>query len=116
MGLVGAGYIADFHALALSGMKGVDLVGVCDPDIRSARSCAERWGVQEAFPSLEVMLKAGSIDCVHILAPPDLHHSLAREALDAGVKVFLEKPMCTSVADAEDLCAVASVKNLQSGR
>ena len=54
------------------------------------------------------MLKNTQLDCVHVLTPPNLHYSLAKAALQAGLHVFLEKPMCTSVAEADDLLELAN--------
>ena len=54
------------------------------------------------------MLKNTQLDCVHVLTPPNLHYSLAKAALQAGLHVFLEKPMCTSVAEADNLLELAN--------
>jgi predicted dehydrogenase/nucleoside-diphosphate-sugar epimerase len=113
--IVGTGYIADFHARAIGGVKGVDLVSVCDANLNSAQSFAAAWGVPAAFDSLEPMLRDERLDCVHVLVPPDRHHSLARTALQSGVHVFVEKPMCVSVEQADELLALARDKRLRLG-
>ena len=113
--IVGTGYIAEFHARAIMAMPRVKLVSVCDANLRSAQSFAAAQGVPAAFDSLESMLEAQQLDVIHILAPPDKHHSLAKTALQSGVNVFLEKPMCTSVDEAEDLLALAREKGLRVG-
>src|SRR5947209_8381825 len=95
--IVGTGYIAEFHARAIRVIDGVELVSVCDSNSRSANAFAADWHVSTAFDSLETMLHNQQLDCIHVLAPPDQHYSLAKAALQRGVHVFLEKPMCTSV-------------------
>ena len=55
------------------------------------------------------MLKNERLDAIHILVPPDLHYLIASAALEAGVNVFLEKPMCISVEEANKLAELASM-------
>jgi ornithine cyclodeaminase/alanine dehydrogenase-like protein (mu-crystallin family) len=69
-GIVGTGYIADFHAHAIRQLEGVELVSVCDASLGSARSFAARWGVEGAFDSVESMLQHQRLDCIHVLVPP----------------------------------------------
>src|ERR1700733_5033224 len=113
--IVGTGYIASFHARAIRGVKGVELVSVCDANLSSAQSFAEDWGVTAVFDSLESMLHNQRVDTVHVLAPPDQHHALASEALRSGAHVFLEKPMCSSVEQADDLLRMARDTRLKLG-
>ena len=114
-GIVGTGYIASFHARAVRAVKGVELVGVCDTNLSSAQAFASRWEVSEAFGSFDAMLRKQRVDTVHVLAPPDQHHALASAALRSGAHVFLEKPMCLSIAEAEDLLKIASDRRLKIG-
>ncbi|KRQ94736.1 hypothetical protein CQ12_04190 [Bradyrhizobium jicamae] len=105
--LVGTGYIAEFHAKAVRNIPGIELGAVCDADLKRAQTFAAAWNVPLAFSSLDEMLENARIDCIHLLAPPDLHHGLAKKALLKGVHVFLEKPMCTSVAESDELVQLA---------
>ncbi len=113
--IVGTGYIAEFHARAIRAAQGVQLVSVCDANLRSAQSFAAAWGVAAAFDSLESMLQDQRLDSVHVLVPPDLHHSLAKLALQSGIHVFLEKPMCSTADAADELLAIARDKGLRIG-
>lgn len=113
--IVGTGYIADFHARAISMAEGVELAATCDANLGRVQAFAKAWNIPRAFESLAAMLADAKIDCVHILTPPDLHFSLAKAALDAGVHVFLEKPMCTSVAQADELVELARERGLYVG-
>lgn len=113
--IVGTGYIADFHARAIAASPGVALICAADANLRNAQSFADRWGLSAAYDSLESMLQSQQIDCVHLLVPPDHHFRLAKTALEAGIHVFLEKPMCTSVAEADELVRLAAENNLYLG-
>jgi predicted dehydrogenase/nucleoside-diphosphate-sugar epimerase len=113
--ILGTGYIAEFHARAIRTLPDVELVSVCDTNLRRAQSFAAEWGVPTAFDSLQPMLADQRIDAVHVLTPPDLHCSLAKSALHAGANVFLEKPMCTSVPEVEELLEIAGARSLLVG-
>lgn len=102
VGLVGAGYIAKWHAEVLSGVPGVKLVAVCDPAISAAQGLAGAFGIK-AYLSLAQMMAETPCDAVHILTPPHLHKPLALEALALGAHVLVEKPFALSVAEAEEM-------------
>jgi predicted dehydrogenase/nucleoside-diphosphate-sugar epimerase len=113
--IVGTGYIAEFHARAIRTLPDVELVSVCDASLRRARSFAAEWAVPTAFDSLESMLAGQRIDVVHVLTPPDQHYYLAKSSLHAGANVFLEKPMCTSIREADELLEIADARALLVG-
>ncbi len=115
VGLAGAGYIADWHAKCLASVPRVELAAVCDQLTARARSLAERFAVPHAYGSLAEMLSAEDLDAVHILLPPDRHFDAAREAIDAGVAVFLEKPMCDRADACDALVALAAERRVRLG-
>ena len=112
VGLVGAGYIAKWHAEVLSGVPGVQLVAVCDPAISAAQGLAQAHGIA-AHASLAQMMAQTPCDAVHILTPPHLHKALALEALALGAHVLVEKPFATNVAEAEEMRAAAAAAGRQ---
>ena len=113
--IIGTGYIASFHARAIRWVNGVELVSVCDANVSSAQRFAADWGVPAVFDSVQSMLHDQRVDAVHVLVPPDQHHAIASVALRAGTNVFLEKPMCTSVDQADDLLQTARDSGLKLG-
>ena len=115
VGLVGAGYIADWHAQGLRSVENVELAAVCDRVTARAQALAGKFGVAQVYGSLEDMLAAERLDAVHVLLPPDQHFEAARTALEAGVNVFLEKPMCDRAADCETLVRLAAERGLRLG-
>jgi len=112
--LVGAGYIADTHLAALRGLPAVEVVALCDVALERARAAAARHGVAHAVASLAELVGL-SIDVVHLCVPPDLHVALARECLEHGFSVFVEKPLALSARDAEELFALARERGLALG-
>jgi predicted dehydrogenase/nucleoside-diphosphate-sugar epimerase len=118
--LLGAGYIADWHAQALKSVDGVELVAVCDRFAAKAEALARKFGVAKVYGSLDEMLAADEanpekLDAVHILTPPDKHFEAARRVLEAGINVLLEKPMCDRAADCEALVRLAEERGLRLG-
>jgi predicted dehydrogenase/nucleoside-diphosphate-sugar epimerase len=112
---LGTGYIADWHAQAIAKVSNAELVAVCDRILPKAEALAKKFGVPKTYGSLETMLEQESLDAVHVLVPPDRHFEAARTVLDAGVDVFLEKPMCDRAADCESLVRIADQRGLRVG-
>ncbi len=113
--LVGAGGIAPSHALALRELPFVDLVAVVDPNLSRARSLAERFGIGAVHAEPSAPIDQGACDAAHLLVPPDLHAPTGRRFIEAGVHVLVEKPLATSVAEAQDLTRAAAARGVVLG-
>ena len=113
--LLGAGYIADWHAKCLKSVADVELVAVCDQAQERAEALAARFGIAKSYASLAAMLQAEKLDAVHILLPPDLHFAAASAVIEAGVSVFLEKPMCESAGLCDQLVQEAADRQVHLG-
>lgn len=107
VGLIGVGYIADYHARALQRTSGVTLAAVCDVSIDRARRFAEQYGIEQYYASGDEMLREAALDAAHVLTPPPLHKDLARRALEAGLDVLVEKPLTPSSRDCTELIDTA---------
>lgn len=112
--LVGAGYVAQFHRDILAEMPGVELVAICDADAERARAAARQWHVPNAVGSVHELAGLG-IDVAHVLVPPDLHVPVARQLLEAGIGVLVEKPLALSSAEARELHDLAGRLGLPLG-
>src|ERR1019366_3338482 len=114
--LIGAGFISTTHIEALkAAVPEAEIVAIIDRNLALAKSRAEQWGIPNVYGDIEELIAAGVADVAHVLAPPDLHASIAQRLLEAGMHVLLEKPMSTSVADCEALTALAADKKLVLG-
>ena len=111
--LLGAGYIATWHADAIRATPGVELVGVCDLSAAAAGDLAGTYGIR-AFTSLDEMIAADVCDAVHIVTPPQSHAPLAIQCLEAGLHVMVEKPFALSREDAEAVGAAAKKAGRQA--
>ncbi len=114
VGLVGAGYIASWHAEALKATPGVELAAVVDPSETAARGLADALGVP-SFASVADMLAAQAVDAAHILTQPHLHAALAQECLAGGLDVLVEKPFATNGNEARAMLAAAQTAGRQIG-
>ena len=78
-----------------------------------ARQLAERFNISGVFSDIHEMFTSVSPDVVHITTPPQSHFPLAKQCLQAGSHVYLEKPFTVTAAEAKELIALADNKGLQ---
>ncbi|MCB1175361.1 MAG: Gfo/Idh/MocA family oxidoreductase [Leptospiraceae bacterium] len=109
LGLVGTGHMGQYHVNVAVGMEPYEIVGICDANAEQLQTVAERFDLK-AYSDFEVML--AEVDAVAIAVPTVLHFEIARKALEAGKHVLVEKPITTSVAQAEELVHIAESKQL----
>src|SRR3954454_2551268 len=102
--VIGCGTISIVHLGAITGLDGVDLVGVCDTDADRAAAVGRTYGVPW-FTDHAELLATVHPQVVHVCTPHDEHVPVAIDALDTGVAVLLEKPVGHTVAEAERLLA-----------
>jgi predicted dehydrogenase len=111
--IVGCGKIADQHVHAIRRIPNCSIVAVCDQEPLMARQLAERFKISGVFSDLQEILATVSPDVVHITTPPRSHFPLAKQCLQAGSHVYLEKPFTVTAAEAKELIALADNKGLQ---
>lgn len=101
VGVVGAGKIAQIAELpALVSRDDVVLAGLVTATAASARSNLSRWPFERSYASFEEMIDLANLDVVCVLTPKHLHTSFVIQAIDAGLDVFCEKPLATTIDDA----------------
>ena len=99
-GILGCGMIANFHAEAIKSLGNAVLYGVADNNLDIAKNFANKYSIK-AYDSYSDMLSDKNIDIVCICTPSFFHAQNAIDALRAKKHVVLEKPMATTVSDAE---------------
>jgi predicted dehydrogenase len=100
--IVGTGFIARVHAIALQAI-GVELAAVCG----RTRERAESFGSAAAYADLRELLERERIDALHVCTPNNLHAEQALAALERGIHVVCEKPLATSAEESRALVAAA---------
>jgi predicted dehydrogenase len=90
----------------------VTLVAVADPVVERAHAVAAQYGIPEVYARLEEMLERSDIDLVINLTPIPLHGSTSMKILEAGKHLVAEKPIATTMEDADALIELANAKGL----
>lgn len=102
--VIGAGRLGGFHAQKLARRDDVELVAVVDPVPENRDRLAAECHTE---PRADYRDLLGRLDAAVIAAPTSLHHRIAREFLAAGIHLLVEKPLCTTRAEADELLALA---------
>src|SRR6185436_13414266 len=112
IGFIGAGQMAGQHLDALRRVATSHrVVGICDLRLDVARALAQRAGAP-AYTTVADFLSDARPNIVHVCTHPATHFDLARQALQAGAHVYIEKPFAETRADAEALFALAQERGL----
>src|ERR1700683_4238686 len=98
--VVGVGHLGKEHARILAGLADVELVGVADVNFEQARTVAQRLGTQ-AFSDHGPLLNL--VDAASIVVPTTHHLAVAREFLQRGIPLLIEKPLARTSAEAKEL-------------
>ena len=115
VGIVGCGAIAGMrHIPAFLRLKrGVTVQAVCDKDESLARDTASKYLIPEAYSDLSQMLSKERLDIVDICTPPQIHASLALEAIQNNCHVILEKPMALKTSDCDEMVKASQKYNVK---
>ncbi len=106
-GIIGAGFIGSVHAHAVRANGNV-LSRVADSTPELAARAAVRLGAEAPAESALALIASDDVDVVHICTPNATHAALTEAAIAAGKSVICEKPLATSVSDAERLLSLAT--------
>jgi len=104
VGVIGVGYLGRYHAQKYAAMKDVELVGVADIDPIQAQRVADECSTA-AYGNYREMLD--KVDAVSIVVPTVNHHEVAIACLQQKVDILVEKPITTTLEEADDLIAQA---------
>lgn len=106
--IVGSGRIVPQMLEAMQTVQGYEVVAICG----RSREKAGRFGIPHVYTDYAEMLARTDIDFVYVALPNSLHFEAARQALLAGKNVLCEKPFTSTVAQAEELFALADERGL----
>jgi predicted dehydrogenase len=111
--IVGCGKVADQHVQAIQRISDCRIIAGVDRELLMASQLAERFKIPRYFSNLNEMLRTCEPDVVHITTPPQSHFSVAKQCLEFGSHVYLEKPFAISAADTEALIQFAESRGLK---
>jgi predicted dehydrogenase len=103
----GTGFVGRVHLEAIRRLGYVELYAIGEPQIEKANQLAAEFGAQKTEADYRRILEDPAVDAVHICTPNFMHAPIAKDALQAGKHVICEKPLATSVKEAQDLVKTA---------
>ena len=112
IGVIGLGYWGPNIVRNLISNKNVAKVVCCDSNSKRLESTKLRFPTVETVTDHKAILKDPSVIAVAVVTPVSTHYRLAKEALEAGKHVLIEKPMTDSVKTSEELIEIAERKKL----
>lgn len=110
VGVLGAGHLGKIHLKLLQQSTKYELIGFFDQDIENAKKVSEEFGYRY-FESVSELIDA--VEVVDIVTPTLSHFDCAKEAIEKGRHVFIEKPITNTVTEAEALKTLASVHHVK---
>jgi len=109
-GVIGTGHMGHYHVnVYAEQLINADLVGIADIDKEKVESLAEKYGIKSYVDYRKLLDK---VEAISIAVPTALHYKVARDCLEAGVHVLLEKPFTSTIKQAKELFRIAKRKNL----
>ena len=107
VGVVGIGHLGNYHLQKYHKLPDSEIVGVADIVEERALSAAEKYNCEVLFDHRGLI---GKVDAVSIAVPTGLHHKTAKDFLESGIDVLLEKPITETLEEADELISIADEK------
>lgn len=98
--MVGCGYFAQFHIEAWNRISNVEMLAICDQNIQKAQLIGKKYGIKDAFSTLEEAFQQFQPDFVDIVTPPNSHLELCTIAAKNKSKIIIQKPLAPTYDDA----------------
>lgn len=110
VGVIGVGRLGSIHTRTYANIDGARLVGICDLSQEKVVEMAQQYSNCQSFQHYAELL--GQVDALSIATPTETHYAIAKEALLAGKHLLIEKPITTTLAQADELLALAKKKGV----
>ena len=112
--IFGTGFMGRVHLEAVRRVESVEAAAIAGRNVEASRRLGEAYSVPLITADYREVLRDSTIDAVHIGTPNAQHFSMAKDALLAGKHVLCEKPLTTTVVEAEELVALAAQQGLRN--
>ena len=109
-GVVGCGHLGKIHIKLMNQSESFDLLGVYDNDISISNKVASEFGCK-SYASFEEMIE--EVDVLDIVTPTPSHYSYALKAVENGIHVFIEKPVCSNTEESFKLIEKSKLNNVK---
>lgn len=112
VGVIGCGHWGPNHIRVFSQLKDCSVVAIAETNERRLASIAETFPHVCGFADYRALLRDGGVDAVVVATPTTTHFAIVTDALNAGIHVLCEKPLCMDAADGEKLVALAKSRDV----
>ncbi len=109
VGVVGAGYLGKFHAEKYSQMDDVELAGIADLDRVQAEAVSKKLRTNSYTDYRDLI---GKVDAVSVVVPTPAHYKVSRDFLENDIDVLIEKPITTTLLEADELISISETRGL----
>lgn len=109
VGIVGVGHLGAIHAKVCSNLHNVELVGVCDCNLERALEIGKKYHTRSYADYEDLFDK---VEAASIVVPTSLHYNIAKDFLNRGIHVLIEKPITKTLSEADELIEIARKKDL----
>jgi UDP-N-acetylglucosamine 3-dehydrogenase len=111
VGVIGVGAMGFHHARNYADLTNAQLVAIADPDAARVAQVSERFGCTP-YADYHDMIKSEDLDAVSVVVPTSLHHRIAMDVINAGIHALVEKPIASTVEQAEEMTAAGRAKGV----
>lgn len=115
VGVVASGFAGQQHVEAIRRIPGIEVVALADSSAAALKQKAVSLDIEECFTDYEEMIDKVKPDVIHNCTPNALHYRVNQYAITRGIHVYCEKPLGTSIEEAEELAALVDAKKIAAG-
>src|SRR4029079_4476248 len=112
-GVVGAGLWGSFHCKTLNALPEAELAAVCGLDPKRAQAMQEQFGARKAYTDFRELIADPDVAAVTVATPDFAHADIVLSALRAGKHVLSEKPLATTLPEAEEIAKLAATTKVK---
>jgi D-apiose dehydrogenase len=105
IGVVGAGWVTQYHLPGWQRLPDIEVAAICDPDLSALTARADAFGIAGRYANLETMLAAEHLDALDIASPRRFHADHVRAGAARGLPILCQKPLGIDLREAEALVA-----------
>jgi len=113
VGVIGAGLFGETHASVYSELPDVELVAVADVRADRAKEVAGKCGAKSYYDDWRRLVERDDIDAVSVVTPESMHREPVIEAANAGKHILVEKPIATTLGDADAMISAVERNNVK---
>ena len=109
IGVIGVGHLGRLHTMLYQQVPNAEFIGLYDADHERMKTVAEEFNVP-AFATLDELIE--KVDAVSVVVPTTLHYEITKKLLNQNIHCLIEKPITSTVAQADELIKIAKQKDL----